>query len=87
MLTCVLGIVPWTARNYAAFGQLVPVKSNFGLEFWLGNNPDVKIIFVSGYAEDAFAKSLPEGQQFNFLPKPFTLSQLVGAVKETMNIS
>jgi two-component system cell cycle sensor histidine kinase/response regulator CckA len=47
-------------------------------------NPDLKIIFVSGYAEDAFAKSLPEGQQFNFLPKPFTLSQLVAAVKETM---
>jgi 4-amino-4-deoxy-L-arabinose transferase-like glycosyltransferase len=46
MLTCVLGIVPWTARNYAAFGQFVPVKSNFGLEFWLGNNPDVKIIWT-----------------------------------------
>jgi len=45
LLTCVLGIAPWTARNYAAFGQLVPVKSNFGLEFWLGNNPDVKIIW------------------------------------------
>jgi len=47
-------------------------------------NPDVKIIFVSGYAEDAFEKSLPENQQFAFLPKPFTLSQLVAAVKETM---
>jgi two-component system cell cycle sensor histidine kinase/response regulator CckA len=47
-------------------------------------NPDLRIIFVSGYAEDAFEKSLPEGQQFNFLPKPFTLSQLVAAVKETM---
>ncbi|CAN5181131.1 hypothetical protein BH10PSE10_BH10PSE10_27990 [soil metagenome] len=47
-------------------------------------NPDLKIIFVSGYAEDAFEKSLPENQQFNFLPKPFTLSQLVAAVKETM---
>jgi two-component system cell cycle sensor histidine kinase/response regulator CckA len=47
-------------------------------------NPEVKIIFVSGYAEDAFEKSLPENQQFAFLPKPFTLSQLVAAVKETM---
>ena len=35
-------------------------------------------------AEEAFSKSLPEGQQFSFLPKPFTLKQLVGAVKETM---
>jgi len=47
-------------------------------------NPSVKIIFVSGYAEDAFEKSLPENQQFAFLPKPFTLAQLVAAVKETM---
>jgi hypothetical protein len=46
VLACVLGIVPWTARNYAAFGHFVPVKSNFGLEFWLGNNPDVKIIWT-----------------------------------------
>jgi two-component system cell cycle sensor histidine kinase/response regulator CckA len=50
-------------------------------------NPDLKIIFVSGYAEDAFEKSLPANQQFAFLPKPFTLSQLVAAVKETMTPS
>jgi two-component system, cell cycle sensor histidine kinase and response regulator CckA len=47
-------------------------------------NPNLKIIFVSGYAEDAFEKSLPENEQFAFLPKPFTLTQLVAAVKETM---
>jgi two-component system cell cycle sensor histidine kinase/response regulator CckA len=52
-----------------------------------GRNPGLKIIFVSGYAEDAFEKSLPENQQFAFLPKPFTLSQLVAAVKETMTPS
>jgi two-component system, cell cycle sensor histidine kinase and response regulator CckA len=46
-------------------------------------DPDVKVIFVSGYAGDAFAKDLPEGQQYNFLAKPFTLKQLVGVVKET----
>jgi len=48
-------------------------------------SPDLKIIFVSGYAEEAFAKSLPEGGQFAFLAKPFTLKQLVATVKETMN--
>jgi two-component system cell cycle sensor histidine kinase/response regulator CckA len=47
-------------------------------------NPDLKIIFVSGYAEDAFQKHLPADGQFAFLPKPFTLKQLVNAVKETM---
>jgi two-component system cell cycle sensor histidine kinase/response regulator CckA len=47
-------------------------------------NPELKIIFVSGYAEDAFQKSLPDPDSFNFLPKPFTLKQLVAVVKETM---
>jgi two-component system, cell cycle sensor histidine kinase and response regulator CckA len=47
-------------------------------------NPSLKIIFVSGYAEDAFQKNLPEHSQFFFLPKPFTLKQLVAAVKETL---
>ena len=47
-------------------------------------DPDLKIIFVSGYAEDAFQKNLPEPGQYAFLPKPFTLKQLVAAVKETM---
>jgi two-component system cell cycle sensor histidine kinase/response regulator CckA len=47
-------------------------------------NPTLKIIFVSGYAEDAFQKHLPEDGQFAFLPKPFTLKQLVNTVKETL---
>jgi two-component system, cell cycle sensor histidine kinase and response regulator CckA len=46
--------------------------------------PDIKIIFVSGYAEEAFEKSLPDPNQFEFLPKPFTLKQLVAKVKDTM---
>jgi two-component system cell cycle sensor histidine kinase/response regulator CckA len=47
-------------------------------------NPNLKIIFVSGYAEDAFDKSLLKDEQFNFLAKPFSLKQLVESVKETM---
>jgi two-component system cell cycle sensor histidine kinase/response regulator CckA len=47
-------------------------------------NPKVKIIFVSGYAEEAFQKNLPEQEQYEFLAKPFTLKQLVTKVKETM---
>jgi two-component system cell cycle sensor histidine kinase/response regulator CckA len=48
------------------------------------DHPDIKFIFVSGYAEDAFAKNLPEGAQFGFLPKPFSLKQLATKVKETL---
>ncbi len=47
-------------------------------------NPELKMIFVSGYAEEAFEKSLPAGEKFAFLPKPFTLKQLIEQVKETM---
>jgi len=46
--------------------------------------PDLKIIFVSGYAEDAFEENLPENEQFDFLPKPFTLKQLATKVKEVL---
>ena len=47
-------------------------------------NAVLKIIFVSGYAEEAFEKSLPENQQFAFLAKPFALSALIEKVKDTM---
>lgn len=46
--------------------------------------PDLKIIFVSGYAEDAFEKNLPENEKFSFLPKPFTLKQLATVVKDVL---
>ncbi|MFT0862552.1 ATP-binding protein [Ancylobacter sp. G4_0304] len=47
-------------------------------------NPDIKVIFMSGYAEEAFAKNLPQGAAFGFLPKPFTLKQLIETVKENI---
>jgi two-component system, cell cycle sensor histidine kinase and response regulator CckA len=47
-------------------------------------DPNMKIIFVSGYAEDAFQKHLPADGKFGFLPKPFTLKQLVAEVKQTL---
>ncbi len=48
--------------------------------------PDLKFIFVSGYAEEAFAKNLPqeERDKFGFLPKPFSLKQLASTVKDML---
>jgi len=34
-------LIPWTVRNYRTFGKVIVLRSNFGLELWLGNNPDV----------------------------------------------
>jgi len=48
-------------------------------------DPNVRIIFVSGYAEEAFEKNLPTGGPVPaFLAKPYTLKQLVAEVKNTM---
>ena len=41
----VLALLPWTIRNYYALDGFFFVKSNFGLEFWLGNNPAVKEVY------------------------------------------
>ena len=35
----IIGITPWTVRNYVVFNKIIPFRSNFGLELWLGNNP------------------------------------------------
>jgi two-component system cell cycle sensor histidine kinase/response regulator CckA len=48
------------------------------------SKPDLKFIFVSGYPDDAFKKSLDEGEDYAFLPKPFTLPQLAAKVKEQL---
>lgn len=44
--------------------------------------PDIKIIFISGYAEDALRRNIGEALGTEFLPKPFSLQQLASKVKE-----
>ncbi len=46
--------------------------------------PNIKVIFISGYGEDAFITSYGSQRSFNFLPKPFTLNQLAQKVKDVM---
>jgi two-component system, cell cycle sensor histidine kinase and response regulator CckA len=46
--------------------------------------PDLKIIFISGYAEDSFRKHLAENEDFMFLQKPFDLKELAAAVKAAL---
>jgi hypothetical protein len=41
LLVFTVCLVPWTIRNYRVFGKFVVLRSNFGLELWLGNNPGV----------------------------------------------
>lgn len=34
----ILCCLPWTIRNYVQFHRLIPIRSNFAFELWLGNN-------------------------------------------------
>ena len=40
-----------------------------------------RIVFISGYAEEQFSKTLSSQTDVSFLPKPFTLTQLAEKVK------
>ncbi len=49
------------------------------------DSPELKVVFMSGYAEDSFRKQLEEaGGEVHFLPKPFSLPQLAGIVKKVI---
>jgi hypothetical protein len=39
ILCAILVILPWTIRNYRILGLIVPVNTNGGWTFYLGNNP------------------------------------------------
>ena len=43
--------------------------------------PGMKVIFISGYAEEQFSDTLSRERDISFLPKPFTLTQLAERVK------
>jgi len=44
--------------------------------------PEMKVICISGYAEDKFRQRLDDSRDVHFLPKPFSLKQLAAKVKD-----
>ncbi len=46
--------------------------------------PDLAVIFMSGYAEEAFRRNDQNSEDIHFLPKPFGLKQLAAKVKEVL---
>ena len=46
--------------------------------------PDLRVIYISGYAEDAFRRSDENREAVHFLPKPFSLKQLAAKVKDVI---
>jgi two-component system cell cycle sensor histidine kinase/response regulator CckA len=49
------------------------------------SRPDVGVVFVSGYAEDAFGEGQDMIPNSVFLPKPFSLSDLTETVHAQLN--
>jgi len=49
--------------------------------------PDMKVIFISGYAESAFRQRASDGSMLHFLAKPFSLKQLATKVKDVLEES
>ncbi len=50
----------------------------------LQKRPDVKVVFVSGYAEDSLRHNRSKIPNSVFLPKPFSLNQLTETVQQQM---
>jgi two-component system cell cycle sensor histidine kinase/response regulator CckA len=47
-------------------------------------NPEMKVIFISGYTEDAFRQRLDSDVGIEFLPKPFSLKELAAKVRDVL---
>lgn len=46
--------------------------------------PDLKVIFVSGYAEESVRQDIADDQSVDFLAKPYSLDQINSKVKEVL---
>ena len=42
----ILCCIPWTVRNYRVFHAFVPLRSVLGLQLWVGNNADAKVVWL-----------------------------------------
>jgi two-component system cell cycle sensor histidine kinase/response regulator CckA len=47
--------------------------------------PEIAVIFMSGYAEEAFRRNEENAAVLHFLPKPFGLKQLAAKVKDVLS--
>jgi two-component system cell cycle sensor histidine kinase/response regulator CckA len=47
-------------------------------------NPEMKVLFISGYTEDAFRQRLDSDVGIEFLPKPFSLKELAAKVRDVL---
>ena len=74
----VLMIVPWTIRNYQAFGKIVPLNTNSGFAFFWGNHPRYGTQFIP---------ILPSGEYYRMIPEEFQAQGLNEAEMDSALLS
>ncbi len=66
-------LAPWTWRNYRVFGRVIPLRSNFGMELWMGNhaggNGETQLQFHPATDPDEFARFRRAGEVQYFRQK------------------
>ena len=65
-------------KNSNSSSNVVPQT----IEKIIPDYPDLKVIFMSGYAEEAFVDNYGAERDFNFLAKPFTAQEFLDAVSK-----
>jgi len=54
LIMLLLMILPWTVRNHHVFNKIIPVRTGFWLNLYLGNNPDATGTIFLKYKGDVF---------------------------------
>jgi CheY-like chemotaxis protein len=65
---------------------VMPVMGGKAMAEWLSTiYPDIRILFTSGYTDDAIARHATLDTGIEFLPKPYTPAMLVRKVREMLD--
>jgi len=73
------------AIDLAITDVVMPQMDGPAFVAWLvERQSDIRVIYISGYAEDAFRSSIAGDRPYDFLPKPFSLQELAVKVKGVM---
>ncbi len=56
---CVLTCLPWVVRCYRQFGELIPIRDNFGFELYLSNNDCAETTLLRNNENGCYALTHP----------------------------
>jgi DNA-binding NtrC family response regulator len=67
---------------------VMPGMGGFALaEHFLTIHPETRVLYISGYPDDAVSPRQAVGAEFAFLQKPFRTEQLLGKVRDLLDLA